>query len=285
MVGTWVGTLREALGRDAEPKQGVQDEPAGDDRDRRSAAETARGGDQRRRHDPRRAAESLEPAGEVVVLDRRDRPDAAERLVRVAPRLRNDAGAHRARRLLPCHETVWVATPEEYVMSFNPGNAERRFFDTSHIADHGAVAESRRVGRLPARVKENWAGACRPEFGALEGREKLRMKHFIRSQVCSSGGLETVIWVTIKKNGSPQRSGVLGSARVRPVKQMIERELCPSLPRKAEIQDSVRWHRPRPQPNRRCRLTVVETHFKKISSRPVLQPQGSRELARHDRRG
>ena len=30
-------------------------------------------------------------------------------------------------------------------------------------------------------------------------------------------------------NGSPQRSGVLGSARVWPVKQMREREICPSF--------------------------------------------------------
>ena len=33
----------------------------------------------------------------------------------------------------------------------------------------------------------------------------------------------------------------------------------------------VRWHRPRPQPNRRCRLTVVETHFR-VLVRPMLNP-------------
>ena len=47
MVGTWVGTLREALGRDAEPKQGVQDDQlatiATGDRPRKRRAEVTSG--------------------------------------------------------------------------------------------------------------------------------------------------------------------------------------------------------------------------------------------------
>ena len=81
-----------------------------------------------------------------------------------------------------------------------------------------------------------------------------------RQQFLDEHGADWQPGSTTFQYGSPQRSGVLGSARVWPVKQMREREICPSFRAAKPRSGLVRWHRPRPQPNRRCRLTVVETH-------------------------
>ena len=70
----------------------------------------------------------------------------------------------------------------------------------------------------------------------------------------------------ISETGSPQRSGVLGPARVWPVKQMREREICQSFRAAKPTSRAGSLAPPSPQPNQHCRLTVVDTHFRRNGS-------------------